>query len=1381
MPLELNLTFQGREQVNVHLKNSDSGALTFTDPLTPKDHSDIRWYVETYGAHSLGDPDDADAARIKALLPVLGQRLFDAVFSNNGSRRLFDRFLQAEGSTRLLTIIAEHAAVVRLPWELLNQNGTDGGFLFWETPRISIRRRIAGIDEGREGFEVEPKDTLHLLFVVSRPAGSGFLDPRADPGAVLDALDKHAPGRVTIEFLRPPTLETLTRRLEDADARPVDILHFDGHGVLDEHGGLPTSHREEKSKRHDGIASILQRKSESAKREIPAGEPPNTGYLLFEDAAGECDFVSADQLGRNLHRHKVSLVILSACQSAKIAQGRDKEIAEGEARRPMGSVAARLTATGIPAVLAMTHSVLVATTRQLFGRFYEELALHKHLGEALDNARRWLFDHPEKYEVQHGAERKVLRLHDWFLPALYEPGNDTPLLRKPEARTQKPEVASLLTNLPTKPEAGFFGRRWELWQIERWLAGETRRVTVSGFGGQGKTALAQEAGRWLVRTGLFRAAVFVDYARIQSADAVRIAINEIGSVLDQTFADAAEAGAALQQTPTLVILDNLEALAPEPLRALLDTAVSWSKAGGSRVLCTTRQPDFAHEEYRNAGTNLHRRLTLDGLGDKDHPDDALEWFAALSKLPPAPTVPPPDRAAVVALFDEVKFHPLSIRVLAQQLKTERPAKLGIRLGQLLADSALQAAAQKIDDTPAGLFASLQLSLDQLDEKARAVLPRLGVFQGGAFEDDLLAITGLGESDEREQLTALLAAVESGDLRTILGTMGENIEGEVPAEVAAQLRAALPALTADLRQKFASLPPPAQNLWPGLRRQLEAAALLKAESVPEVAVPFLRFHPTLAPLLWAQLPAGERTGLAAAHRQRYAALAHYLYVQDREHPHQARAIARRDLPNLLHAVHAALDAAEPDAVEFANRVNLFLTNFGLRKEAEALLAGARAGAGVPGSWPWYLAQSGRGEQLLASGRIGEAAEIFQGILTHFTTPSCERAVTLGQLGRCFGARGQLDLAAQFQRDAIAMLNELKQTDYVKSLRGARLGDLAGHLMNAGRYAEAREAYEQGLAIFEILRDFRSQGVILGQLGTLAMREANLDEAVRRHRSALALFQQLGEPAMEAVAWHQLGKIFHEAAHLQEAERHFRESARLDEQQGNLAGAAQTWNALAVVSEKAGKPDGAERWYRKAIELARTLDDASELSRDLSNLADLLRTQPGRIAEARELAEEAHALMKTLDPGAAEIWWSYNILAKIADEEAAGASDASQRAQLQAEAREHRRLARETYRAFPGTRTQLRRHAQLIFAAVFACSGHHEARQTLTEEQAEMRHAGGDWANFATALDRLLAGERDAAALCDGLEYNTTALIEIILAGIVDPETLRDFMPEGEDAE
>lgn len=469
MPIELNLRFPDAEQVEVWLGSTDSGRLPFANPFTARDRQDLTWYVETYGAHSLGDPDDTEAARIRALLPVWGKRLFDAVFEPAAARELFFELRRDESETRLLTITAEHPAILALPWELLHETGGGEVFLFLENPRISIRRKVAGATRGRQVFPLVAKDKLHLLFVVSRPEGASFLDPRADPGAVLDALDDHAPGRVSWEFLRPPTLDALVARLEDRNLPSVNVLHFDGHGVFDAEGGLPERVAERQGARAAGASELLRAGVAST-----AGEhPPNTGYLLFENQESGLDLVSAEKLGANLHRHHVPLVVLSACQSAKVGD-------DDPGERPMGSVAARLTATGIPAVLAMIHNVLVPTTRALFGELYKELARQKNLGEALDNARRYLLNHPEKYQVQRGPERVWLKLHDWFLPALYQGGADGPLLT-PLAAPSAPSPR--VSNLPPAPESGFFGRRRELWQIERFFATGTRRITLTGFGG----------------------------------------------------------------------------------------------------------------------------------------------------------------------------------------------------------------------------------------------------------------------------------------------------------------------------------------------------------------------------------------------------------------------------------------------------------------------------------------------------------------------------------------------------------------------------------------------------------------------------------------------------------------------------------------------------------------------------------------------------------------------------------------------------------------------------------------------------------------------------------------------------------------------------------
>lgn len=1273
-------------------------ALPFSIPLTDTDYADIRWYIEMYGAHSIGDPDDSEALRIAHQLSVWGRALFNAVFTDTSALRRYFAFLQTEERGRLLTVAAEDPSILALPWELLHDPSRNGGFLFLENPRISIRRRVLGSDDGRLPFARVAKDRARLLFVVSRPIDAAFIDPRADSLAVIEAIERHAPGRVTCEFLLPPTLDALLNRLEDSSKPAVDILHFDGHGVFDRRGDL---FRQASQRMGDRMAfeevSLLKDAAGST-------SPSDTGYLLFEDVDGQADFVSASRLGANLHRHNVPLVILSACQSAALPTT-DATPAREETSGAMGSVAARLTGTGILSVIAMTHSVLVHTTRALFGEFYKELARVKAVGESLDNARRYLANHPRKYDVQRGANRVPFLLYDWFVPALYQHGEDGPLLTPSTAAHSALDGPRVRTNVPATPEGGFFGRRRDLWHIERWFAGFTRRITITGFGGQGKTALALEAGRWLLRTGQFHAAVVVDFSRIQAADAVAVATSVIGDVLGETLVDHDAAAAALTRTPTLLILDNLEVLGQESLQPLLDAAVAWSNAGSSRVLCTSRRPTFDHPQYRVEGTAIHRRIVLDGLGSRYDADDSLEWFAELLKLPPTPLLAVPGREALVALFERVRFHPLSIRVLTQQLKRRTAADVIERLEQLLAlahDDAPQ------DDTPASLLASLELSLDQLDAATRSMVLKLGVCEGGALESRAQAVVELQKEDV---------------------------------------------------------------VWSSIRRQLEDAGLVTTEAVPGVEEPFLRFHPTLASMLWSQLRAADRARASETHRHTYYHLSTFLHKADGSNPDEARTMAWLELPNLVRAAYADLDAGHPGAIDLADDVRRFLSMFGLHRAAEQLTTRAQVAAGDIGSEPWLIAQTARGEQLLGSGHVSEATETFQSALDQ---PTSDRVALLVRLGRCAEAQANGSLAEAYFRQALDASHAPEPAAQLE--RSSILSDLGNSLAMLGRYTDARRAYEESLEIAQHFNNLPGQGPPLLNLGTLALRarpEGWDTEAIQRYEAAITIFERLRQPDSVANASHQLGRVFEETAQWDEAEKRFRRAATIREELGDRHAAASTWNHIALVNLYANRLAVAEEWFRKAIDAARESNDAAHLAGRLNNLAALLVTLPDRLAEARVLATEALAITKTLDAATTEVWHVHITLAKIDDAEARSTPDGHRAAEFRERARHHRDSARDTQFMFAGTRERLRAHAETIRTSIAAISDpanqfaleQHLAR--LTEEQ---------WVDLVAAIRAIVHGQRDTDVLCENLDVIDSMIVMAILNGLTDLSSVADLFPE-----
>ena len=450
---------------------------------------------------------------------------------------------------------------------------------------------------------------------------------------------------------------------------------------------------------------------------------------------------------------------------------------------------------------------------------------------------------------------------------------------------------------------------------------------------------------------------------------------------------------------------------------------------------------------------------------------------------------------------------------------------------------------------------------------------------------------------------------------------------------------------------------------------------------------------------------------------------------------------------------ALEQGHEDAVDFVDSVNLFLKYFGMNQDRDRLIARATATAGEIGSRSWYIAQTNAGERLWQAGQPQAAKAIFETVLAGLgETVSYDRCMTLWRLGQCKESMGQGAQAIAHHRQAIADLGQLEPSDGVKRQMGVTQTDLGAVLTAAGQFGAARQAYEASLAIKqEIGGDDRGEATVNFQLGTLEMLEGNLKEATQRYQATLAIFQNLGEPASEAAAWHQLGRAYEEGRSWEQAEDAYRRSADLKEQQGNLAGAAGTWNQLAMVVEGAGKPKEAEAWYRKAIKADREMNNPRDVARDLGNLANLLQTQRSdQLPEARRLAEEALAIQQTLDPDSAEIWKTYSILAKIAQQSGDPATS-----------RAYRKSERQSYAANAGSQHELQKCLNLVQVVVAEV----QSIQISPDLEEGLRYGiDNGLGDLVGAIRLVLAGVRNEDELCVDLNYGDALIVGEILQRI-----------------
>jgi tetratricopeptide (TPR) repeat protein len=609
------------------------------------------------------------------------------------------------------------------------------------------------------------------------------------------------------------------------------------------------------------------------------------------------------------------------------------------------------------------------------------------------------------------------------------------------------------------------------------------------------------------------------------------------------------------------------------------------------------------------------------------------------------------------------------------------------VGDLARSLAELVAAEPLGDKQRCLIASLNLSLQRLPGDLLAVLPRLGVFQGGALEPLIFNITGFTSEQ-----------------------------------------------------------------WQRLRLALEQTGLVQVEVLENITPPFLRFHPTLAPVLWGRLSPSEQADIRSRHQQAYYELVSYLLDADSQTPHEARSIARRELANLLWAVKGLLKARSEDAVAFISQVSKFLYFFGLKQDLVFLTGHLNQLVDIVGSNDWYLSLSIQGEQLFYSGQYPAAVTVFTEILQGLNSEqSFNRIKTLGLLGRCFRFLGQLIEATHCLQEALNLSAQLESSHNVKIQRGTCQSDLGDVLMDLGEFEKAKMAYQDALAIYEETGNLKGSAVTTGQMSILAMWQDDLITAIDLCHKALLTFQQLQEAEPEAATWHQLGMLFTRNQQWTDADCAYREAAKIFEQLGAAAGAASTYMQLGILNSVMNKPIEAENWYRKALQVYREVGDRIGESMTLHNLASLLAIQPNRLPEAHQLAIDALVIRQTLHPAVAKIWIIYELLAMIATAQNEPDKD-----------KEYRYLARTTKSAFAGTQDELQQYAEFIELVIVAVGDTAAREQLLEPELVQMEENG--WGQLVAEIRRVLAGEREVEVLWDNLDLDDSMIIAAILGRV-----------------
>jgi tetratricopeptide (TPR) repeat protein len=1154
---------QGRREV-------ESARWRLIAPLGPIEAGELHWYLEQYAVWPSTYFRDR-ARKVEESLVTWGRLLHDTAMPAAHTAAVMQSWADIDGrAARRFSVYVDGgteigapedeaatareaaAALLALPWELLHDGN---GFLFQGAKPTRVRRRLPNTQNLDVAVVATP---IRILLITARPEDDacGYIDHRVSALPLVDAMEA-LPGLVHIHVLDPPTLPALRKELDRARSRgePYHVVHFDGHGVYDRRVGL--------------------------------------GALCFEDPrdAGKLERrrhekVFTDDFGAMLRDHRVPLVFLEACQTAQAEQASE-------------SVAAALLGAGVKSVVTMSHSVLVETARRFVEAFYDALAEGARVGGAMLAGQRRLKDDPSRGRV-FGAEE--LRLQDWFVPVLFQERDDPQLFRgTPSRQTQEDYRRALqlrLGELPGEPATGFVGRSRDLLAVQRLLRRE-RYAVVRGQGGEGKTALAAEVARWMVRSQQVRRAAFVSVETHSHAAAVLDAIGRQLAREDYsvaTFSDLEQAllpvERALREQETLLVVDNMESVLLPPfvaaetpdaltedarraLDAILELCARLNAIGETRLVFTSREALPAPFDGERHRIELHQ---LDR-------EDAVKLVERVLNAN-AGGGPSNDalREEIEQLVDAVNRHAHTLALLAPSLRSRGVEATRQSLVELMAQMEREFPGSREQS----VFASVELSLRRLSPANREKAQVLGLFHG-AIDLDVLRVMMQWEPPVGASLAAEL--VETG-----LATFNSYNH--------------------------------------------------------------LTLHPALCPYLRGQMDPAEHEAMTARWIPAMRGYVAYLARERHKNTEIAATLTVLDLPNLFALLDEVLHAGDEEAtIELATSLFTLLQELGRPQLLERVAGVSDAAAEALGAaWNHALfeAQRTRIEHQLAGGRLPEAIEGARQLLQRaqaageqaYLEADYDLAMANFLLGHILKNVGGADQALPFFQETQERFEAIERD---RPGRGAErmasvcLTERGDCLRALGRLDEAATAYEEALRRDESQSAKRDIAVVKGRLGIVRLLQRRYPEALESFAEARERFAALDEPGSVALFWNQTGRVLQEVGQAEAAEDAYRKSLALWVRLGDVTGAARALSQLGSLYAEAERAEEALVFYRQAVDrYVEVLDTASE-SRVRTDLAAALLM-------LRRLDEARHEILRAIEiqgflGHAAEPWKPWDILATI----------------------------------------------------------------------------------------------------------------------------------------
>jgi predicted ATPase/class 3 adenylate cyclase/Tfp pilus assembly protein PilF len=812
-------------------------------------------------------------------------------------------------------------------------------------------------------------------------------------------------------------------------------------------------------------------------------------------------------------------------------------------------------------------------------------------------------------------------------------------------------------NLPSQVTS-FFGREREFRELcARIREGGHRLVTLTGFGGVGKSRLAIQVGAELLPH--FRDGVYVAYLdRIRGPREIATALAEAISFSFYSRENAEDQILRfLEDKSILLILDNFEHLLEDDGTEFVVRILE--QCPKVRLIVTSRE-----------------RLNL--LGELEYPLDVMEVPAGTEALEVFLNYPSVqifvDRASLAApgfrvsaearqplarILRAVEGIPIAIELAAGRVRHSTLEEIAESLEESL--EMLTATYRNLPPRQRSLEATLQWSLNLLGDAERRFLVSLSVFRGGFSAAAAVAMNPwLSGSDGQAILRSL---VDRSLVRHQITDGTGRYSLLEPVRKFCERLAKQDVSLADLGERH--------SRWFGEFASKESARLhtqeqMRALSTMVTEWPNIQkaFEYAVASGQWSRVTALARALRDVLDMRGLWSDAVYLYRG-----------ARERIQVVVEAGSGGGDG-EGEMREALCAVSLSLARFLLRlgevaEGVERIEEGVRLANECGNDSERAFAMRILGSVAMMRGQMAEARARFEESLRMARAAGdfYAEVSSLNNLGVIYTQAGETGAAKETLEAALAIA-ESAGDRYVVATTLSNLGNLHQGL---GETKAARERHEASIEVRKELGDRQGIASSLNNLGLLASEEGNLETARRLFLESLDIFKDLGDRNGAVGALVNLGEVVWRLGQTDGASAHFAEAEKLCRKMGNPESLADILNSRGVMEVFAGRWEGARSCLTEALRISREIGYENRIAETLVGVGLWLEAR-GREEAARDLIAAAVASGEIED--VLEREWAERALERLAASGLEGAPAASGAGSLRERAELAERALKET---------------------------------------------------------------------------------------------------------